>query len=270
MGVDISQLDIPGVSPQGLEVMELVSVDDPDMHKIKKKIMLDPALAGTVIRYANSPLYRRREEITNVPNALTMLGIKNVRSAVVMATLHAVCDSGSNVNQAVWRHGQLVAMLSKLIAMNVKPSVADDAEFIGLIHDLGCLVLSSNLGNDYEAVFQRALDDEASLDAMEAKALGLDHDQVMQHLANQLRLPEKLKNILGRIHSREKTGKLETEEDYIQAIVSTAHLLLNAIIDDPMSKGESFPESLDELKDLLKMDEKLIEKISTKVINDAG
>lgn len=269
MGVDISQLDMPGVSPQGLEVMDLVSVDDPDMHKIEEKIMQDPALAGTVIRYANSPLYRRREEITNVPNALTMLGLKNVRSAVVMATLHAVSDTDSKVNNAVWHHGQQIAMLCKMMAIKIKPTVADDAEFIGLIHDLGALVLSNNLGSEYETLYQRVMDEGQSLETLEKETFSFSHDQVMLHLATQLRLPDRLKNIVGNIHNREKITTPDNEDDYIHAIVSAAHLLLAEISDEPLSKGEHFPESLDELKTSLKLDDKLIDKISAKV-NDAA
>ncbi|MBL4850911.1 MAG: HDOD domain-containing protein [Gammaproteobacteria bacterium] len=265
MGVDISQLDMPGVSPQGLQVMELVAADDPDIHKITEKIMQDPALAGTVIRYANSPLYRRRKEITNVPNALTMLGLKNVRSAVIMATLHAISDSNSVVNNSVWQHGQLVAMLCKLIAIKIKPTVADDAEFVGLIHDLGILVLSSSLGNEYEVSYQRALDEEQPLEAVEKESFGISHDQVMLHLASQLRLPDKLKNILSTIHSYKRITLLEQKEDYIHAIVATAHLLLQQIVNDPLSKGEQFPETLDELKEKLKLDDSVIEKIVAKL-----
>ncbi|MBN4073644.1 MAG: hypothetical protein COC05_02365 [Gammaproteobacteria bacterium] len=265
MGIEISQLDMPGVSPQGLAVMELVAADDPDIHKIEEKIMQDPALAGTVIRYANSPLYRRREEITNVPNALRMLGLKNVRSAVVMATLHAVNNNNSAANNSIWKHVQLVAMLCKLIAIKVKPTVADDAEFAGLLHDLGALVLSNNLGEKYETLYQRALEEEQPLEAIEQEALGINHDQVMLHLASQLRLPEKLKAILSSIHMREKIDRIEHEADYIHAIVSTAHLLLEQIGNDPLSKGEGFPETLDELKTLLNLDESMLEKIIAKV-----
>ncbi|MBN4050580.1 HDOD domain-containing protein [Gammaproteobacteria bacterium AH-315-M22] len=264
MGVDILQLDMPGVSPQGLEVMELVAADNPDIRKIEEKIMQDPALAGTVIRYANSPLYRRRKEITNVPNALTMLGLKNIRSAVVMATLHAISDGHSVVNNAVWQHGQLVAMLCKLIAIKIKPTVADDAEFVGLIHDLGILVLSSNLGDKYEALYQRALDEDRPLEVIEQEALGLSHDQVMLHLASQLRLPNKLKNILSSTHSYKNITQLD-QEDYIHAIVTTAHLLLQQIGNDPLTKGEQFPETLDELKEKLKLDNSFIEKIVAKL-----
>ncbi len=265
MGLDISQLDMPGVSPQGLEVMELVSIDDPDLHKIEEKIMQDPALAGTVIRYANSPLYRRRDEITNVPNALTMLGLKNVRSAVVMATLHAVTDANSKVNNAVWQHGQTIAMLCKMIAMKVKPTVADDAEFVGLVHDLGALVLSSNLGEQYEAAYQRSLDENVNLETIEKESFGIQHDQVMEHLANQLRLPERLKQIVSNVHGREKLSSLNSEDDYIHATVSIAHLLLGDLSDEPLSKNESCPESLDQLKELLKVDEKLVEKLASKL-----
>ncbi len=264
MGVNISQLDMPGVSPQGLEIMELVSVDDPDIHKIEEKIMQDPALASSVIRYANSPLYRRRDEITNVPNALTMLGLKNVRSAVVMATLHAVSNGNSVVNNLVWKHGQMIAMLCKLIAIKVKPTVADDAEFVGLIHDLGALVLAANLGDEYEALYQRTIDEEQSLEKIEKEQLGISHDQVMLHLASQLRLPDKLTEILSSIHVREKLTQTEHEADYVHAIVSAAHLLLEQIGKDPLSKGEQFPETLDELKELLKLDERFINKITSK------
>lgn len=265
MGVNISQLDMPGVSPQGLEVMELVSGDDPDIHKIEEKIMQDPALAGTVIRYANSPLYRRREEITNVPNALTMLGLKNVRSAVVMATLHAVSNTNSTVNNAVWKHAQLTAMLCKLIAIKIKPTVADDAEFVGLIHDLGALVLSTNLGDEYETLYQRALDEEQSLESIEKESLDLTHDQVTLHLAGQLRLPELLKSILSSVHQRGKVERPENESDYIHAIVACAHLLLAQVGCDPLSQGETFSESLDELKASLKIEDKFMDKLISKV-----
>lgn len=269
MSINIAQLDMPGVSPQGLQIIELVSNDDADPRRIEQIIMQDPTLASSLIRYANSPLFRRRTQITNVPNALTLLGLKNVRSAVVMATLHSISDYGSGINNAVWNHGQAVALLCKSIATKVKPTIADDVEFIGLIHDLGALVLSSNLDEEYAALYRRAVEDGQPLETLEHSSLGIDHDQVMCHFANHLRLPDTLKDILQHIHNRTKLSALETEADYMQAIVAMAHQLLKQYSLDHMSQCEAVTETLEELKALLKLDDATIEKIVAKLPSGA-
>jgi len=39
-------------------VLGYLSGEDPDMNEVDNIIMQDPVLAGTLLRYANSPLYR--------------------------------------------------------------------------------------------------------------------------------------------------------------------------------------------------------------------
>jgi HD-like signal output (HDOD) protein len=223
------------------------------MNEVDRIIMQHPMLAGTLIRYANSPLYRRGSEISNVPTATRLIGIKNIRSAVVMTTLRSSCASDNDLTQAILQHSLAVAALCKLIARKCCIGSADDLELLGLIHDIGMVVLATNVESDYRALMLRAQSENVALDVLEESVFGFNHDQIAARALQEFRLPKRHEMVLKHFHQAPQVGEFDEEMEKERAILSLAHRLLYDMVDEEPFHG-TLIETTEELVALLRLD----------------
>ncbi|NOX91218.1 MAG: HDOD domain-containing protein [Gammaproteobacteria bacterium] len=258
--IKLDQLNFPGASPQAARVLGYLSGEEPDMNEVDKIIMQDPVLAGTLLRYANSPLYRRGGEISNVPAATRMIGIKNVRSAVVMTTLRATCPAESELTKIILQHSLGIATLCKLIAKKSCPAAADDLELLGLIHDIGMVVLAYNVEDEYRALLVRARTENIAVDTLEKMEFGFTHDQIAARALHEFRLPKRHENVLTHFHQPLDENETNDELKKERAVLVLAHRLLLEMHGDDACEETLF-ETTDELMHTLNIDEAILETI---------
>jgi len=254
------QLNFPGASPQAAKVLAYLSDEAPDMDKVDSIIMQDPVLAGTLLRYANSPLYRRGGEVSNVPTATRMIGIKNVRSAVVMTTLRATCPAESELTKTILQHSVGIAALCKLIAKKSCPAVADDLELLGLIHDIGMVVLACNVEDEYRALLARARSENIALDKLEKMTFGFTHDQIAAKALHEFRLPKRHESVLTHFHQPPDENETDDALKKERAVLVLAHQLLSEIRGDDVC-NETLFESTEELMAILNLDDAALDII---------
>lgn len=262
--IQLDQLNFPKASPQAAKLLAYLSNEssdeEPDLNEMDKIIMQDPVLAGTLLRYANSPLCRRGGEISNVPTATRMIGIKNVRSAVVMTTLRATCPAESALTKAIVQHSLGIAALCKLIARKCCANSADDLELMGLIHDIGMMVLATNLEDEYRALLQRAKSENVAIDTLEEKAFGFNHDQVAARALHEFRLPKRHETVLTHFHRAPDAAETDDELIKERAVLVLAHQLLHKVQEDAFF-DETLFESSEELLAILNLDDAAVDDI---------
>ncbi|NOQ93608.1 MAG: HDOD domain-containing protein, partial [Methylophaga sp.] len=249
MSIDLSRLKMPTVSPDGIAAMELIASDDYSLPELSDIISRDPALSATLLKYANSPMYSSATEITNVNRAISVLGAKALRAAIMVATMRGFTKP-DDTSQLLWEHSQAVSLIAKLIAKRHFPHLADDIELAALIHDMGALVLASNYPDQYGKIVQTAIsiDNTSTLSQLENETFGVIHDEVTASFITSCRLPEITGQILADFHHR--APFIETS-DIIQqqtAIISLAHLLEEQINSHNARLNEVIPESLESLQ----------------------
>jgi putative nucleotidyltransferase with HDIG domain len=255
--IKLDQLNFPKTSPQAARLLAYLSdesLDDgPDLKEVDKIIMQDPVLAGTLLRYANSPLCLRGGEISNVPAATRMIGIKNVRSAVVMTTLRTTCPAENALTKGIVQHSLAIAALCKLIARKCCPGSADDLELLGLIHDIGMMVLATNVEEEYRALLQRALLENVPIDILEEKAFGFNHDQIAVRALHEFRLPKRHENVLTHFHRAPNKDEMDDALIKERAVLVLAHQLSHKAHEDDFF-DETLFESTEELMAILGLD----------------
>ncbi|MFQ5469463.1 MAG: HDOD domain-containing protein [Gammaproteobacteria bacterium] len=261
MLLDASKLTLPKVSPDGLIALDIISSDDPDVKALENCILRDPLLASTIIKYANSPLYRRQDKISNVSTAIRLLGLKNIRSAVVKATLSSMAENPSPTNQIAWQHGTDIALLCRLIAQLIKPEIADDMEFIGLIHDMGLLLLINNFQDIYENIIADSVSDGSAINTLEKERLDVQHDIIAMSFLDQFRLPENYTTLLCNYHSHDRIENLDTVEDFYTAILDLAHHIWQSVMPHEDHFQETIVQQMTELQELLDFPEDNIQEI---------
>ena len=261
MAIDIAKLKIPAVSPDGLKALELVSRPDPDIKQLERTILLDPILASTLIKYANSPLYRRANKITNVPGAIRVLGLRNIRSAVVMATMRALARPEAEANRAIWGHSIDISMLCKLIARETTPDMADDMEFIGLIHDLGLLVLANSFPARYNDLLRQARLDNTGLDELELAEFGQQHDMIVRHVLEKFRIPEEYIVLLSGFHTHTPLSADQGDATRQLAILDLAHHLWLGALPHSVQIPETIVETVESLQRRLSIGDDFMERV---------
>ena len=261
MAIDIAKLKIPAVSPDGLKALELISRPDPDIKQLERIILLDPILASTLIKYANSPLYRRTNKITNVPGAIRVLGLRNIRSAVVMATMRALARPEAEANRAIWGHSIDISMLCKLIARETAPDIADDMEFIGLIHDLGLLVLANSFPARYNDLLRQARLEGTAIDELELAEFGQQHDMIVRHVLEKFRIPDEYITMLSGFHTHPPLGPELGGTNLQLAILELAHHLWLRALPRTAHIPETIVEAVESLQKRLGIADDFMEHV---------
>ena len=268
MSIDLSQLALPSVSPEGLKVLDIIASPEPDVKLLEKTILSDPTLASTLIKYANSPLYRRANQISNVPTAIRILGLKSIRSAVAMATMRAMADPETATSRAILNHNLDIALLSKLIAQKTHPEYADDLEFLGLIHDMGMLILNQSFPDEYQALFTRSVNEGISITTLEEQQFELTHDIIMAAVSERFRLPETYIETLANYHIHKPTTSIGQRTGHYLCILDLAHHLWPQITNEGDCFAEEVVDSQEKLGILLDLNESqqqaIIEEALTK------
>lgn len=142
----------PQLLPQLLNV---VNDEDSSGREIASIISRDPALAGNLLRIANSALYRvRPEPIENIERAVAMIGTDGLRHLIAVALMQPVLsDRGGALGRLpsiVWEHTLLSAVAAAEHARYVERIDPFSAQMLGLLHGLGSIVVVQVARDSYE------------------------------------------------------------------------------------------------------------------------
>ena len=125
----------------------LNAIDDPDTSVLSfvKIIEQDPAFALAVLKAANSALYHRGDkEIVSLNRAITFLGLSGLLRIATTLLMAKVIPSKPiyyiMFGKQIWLHCVHCATLCELLAAKHDENVFD-AYFLGLIHDLGKVIV---------------------------------------------------------------------------------------------------------------------------------
>lgn len=124
------------------------AINDPDTgaQAIAAILGQDPALAGNLLRIANSAAYRRHAEpIENLERAVALLGTEGLRQIVLAALLQPViADDGSTFGRCaalLWEHTLLSAKATARQAEDAKREDPAAAQLLALLYGLGAVAV---------------------------------------------------------------------------------------------------------------------------------
>ncbi|HEY4038759.1 MAG TPA: HDOD domain-containing protein [Burkholderiaceae bacterium] len=154
---------LPVVLPR---LISVVRRDDVAARELAERLSLDPTLVGEVVRLANSPRYRTSREISDLQDAVILLGQRGLIQIVIAATMRPIFDA---------RHGRFSRTAGTLVwELAQRRSAAcatlcDDTDrfhafLAGMVADIGMIVALRLLDDDYTQA--QAPDTEAFHDAL--------------------------------------------------------------------------------------------------------
>ncbi len=78
---------LPSPSGTALEIMKLLQRDNVEINDVTKLVKLDPALSGRILQFANSPAIITHRSITNISDAIIMMGMAAVKNFALSLSL---------------------------------------------------------------------------------------------------------------------------------------------------------------------------------------
>ncbi len=147
-----------------------------------------------MLRVVNSSLFGLSREVSDLGQAIPMLGIKPLKLLVLGFSLPSglFLDVESKTLLWYWKHTLTKAVAGRVLSQRLWRIPGDDAFLAGLFQDLGALLLFQQLGQPYARLLDRAVTHHMDLCAMEQRALGFAHTELSERLLRQWNLPETL------------------------------------------------------------------------------
>jgi len=211
--------DIPPMPQVASKVINILENPDFRFAELIRVISKDPSVAASILKMANSALFAPKSDITNLTQAISFLGIKNVKNLVITLSTKSLF-TGSNTpffDNKIWEHSMATAIFSRIVVLNIDKKMAEEAFLVGLLHDLGQIIMLKNMP-EYENLLADAFNDNHSVYDMESERLGFTHTDVGAYLMKKWNLPIFYKNAIASHHKPDSTGN-----NFLDKVVCYAH-----------------------------------------------
>lgn len=224
--VSLKKLKLPTISEQGMKALEIINAEDLQFNELETAISADPMLTGILLKYANSPMYRKYVEITNARKAINLLGVDIVKSAILICTMRSYCEPSNPAKEMLWEKSIHLSIMTKHIARKAYRKLADEIELSAMMSQIGGLVLSSNFADDYAVVLDNAEKNNSAIEDEELKYFGISRIEVTSFALNKLRLPQEIINALNLYYESVIPTNIDTNADRHAVTLTLASLLI--------------------------------------------
>jgi len=128
-------------------IMEERAREDPDLRRIGALIAADVALAAAVLKTVNSPLYGFKRQVSDIDQAVSLLGMSNIATLVTgLALRSGVPAHGLD---RFWDSAARTALVSAFVAKELGCLTPTEAHLFGLFRDCGIPLMLARFG-DYK------------------------------------------------------------------------------------------------------------------------
>ncbi len=232
--IDHSMKQVPALPSAVMKVLDETEKSEPSAAKVEAIVTMDQAIVARLLKVVNSAYYGLPGQVMTVSQAITILGLQQVRNLVLGLAAFGSFASNSPKQAAIlktsWLHGLATASAASMMAKEtgLSPKQQDLAFVGGLMHDLGKLFLVTQLPMPYAEATSQAKKMAATLEELEARIFGMSHAEVGRMLVERWNFPESLCGLIG---SHE--GPFDGSESPALWCVSVADCFTKDLYGDP-------------------------------------
>jgi len=220
---------LPSLPGQILNILDDLGRTSAMECTILQKIQYDPAIALSILKAANSPLYGYASKISSLQQAAGLLGPGVIRNIVLTTPiLERYQDNGGFHppldHSKLWLHMTVTAALASGLSRCLGQTEIDVCFTAGLIHGVGKIALSAHRPHSLLEAIELAKREQLPLIETEKRVLGFTHVDVGVKIAEIYGLSDPLIGVLKNCYA------LDHEEisDTLSEVVCLARNLANA------------------------------------------
>jgi putative nucleotidyltransferase with HDIG domain len=186
----------------------------------------DQALTSKLLRLSNSAYYGYSRRISNVREAVVLLGMRTVRSVAITSGIidaFSVQALGEFDQDLFWAHSVSVGLVAEAIARETKVARPEDAFTAGVIHDVGKLAMILAEPKLFTEVIDLVTAEKMRYRDAEHAVFRVGHQHIGGRLAERWKFPETLVEAIREHHPERMSRTIETLTD----VVASANLACN-------------------------------------------
>lgn len=187
---------LKAMPPTVAQILKLTSNPRVSVDQIARAIAQDHAIALRILKLANSAVYTRGEPVDSVQRAVVRIGIERIRQAVLNVAVVEEFSRNDRIQcidvHQFWEHSIATGLIAAELAHLGGDQEPDSAFTMGLLHDVGRVIMAQQLGPMYEDVVATARRTELPLEQVESRMLLMNHADVMEQVLSTWRFAKQL------------------------------------------------------------------------------
>jgi len=199
-----------------LKLQKVMAEAEPNLNVLADTISQDVAVASTILKTINSPLYGLSRSISDIPRSVRYIGLNGINTLITNTLIKRSFDQ-KDCNIALeefWDNATNIANTCVHIGKSLKQAVSKDKLFsLGLFHDCGIPVMAMRYA-DYNETYELAHNTPSkTLPLIEDEAYGVNHATIGYYVASSWRLPKDTCQLILAHHDR---NFLQVENSRVQ------------------------------------------------------
>lgn len=166
------------------QLSDAIYSETADLASISDIVEQDPAVVAQIMKQVNSAFFGFSRQVTSLKEAITLLGVRNLRSLALSCQLSQQFEADQGWDQFSFEQQNerslLVARLAQTISRRAGASKAmqEQSFLAGLLHDLGIQIMVSHDPEQYRKLLNYSVKKQKPIYLVEKAAFGFFHGEV--------------------------------------------------------------------------------------------
>ena len=237
-----------------LETMRKLNDPESNAADVAQSLSRDEGLVLRILKLANSAAYGVSRNISNISEAIALLGYKSVSNIILAATVYSAMDKGLTGyaldRGELWRHSLMVAYTARHLAGLTETVSTEDAYVGGLLHDIGKVILNDYVRFGYGIIVKMVEEKHIPFTEAENRVLGFDHAMIGDILIEKWDMPEAYRIPIAYHHKPNELPEDKLKYQPLLDVVTVANticLMLGRGLGADGLQAYMFPEPIERL-----------------------
>ncbi len=199
--------------PVALALEEAVDSPESSFEDIARIVEAEHELATRFLALANSHFYNYPIQVTNIPDALSVIGLRNTRNFAIALSLPKSLSSTPEFpvpTETFWRHNIAVGLCTRLLALESREANTERHFVAGFLHKIGRPLIARIFPDQSKDIYKRTRKRDTHYQKQAQSILGFDESEVGAAALHHWRFAENIstlvrhhnKPVLARNHVR--------------------------------------------------------------------
>ncbi len=174
------------------EIIEISNNPNSSAKDLAEVIRKDQSITAKILKIVNSAYYGFYRKVGGVSHAIVILGFNEIKNITLAACMiQAFSEEYNEIfnRNEFWVHSLGAAYTARALSAYTQNVKADNAFVIGLLHDIGKVILDQYFSRSYGIVLEEAMKKKESLHTLARNKLGIDHAEVGGIVTEKWKLP---------------------------------------------------------------------------------
>jgi len=212
---------LPSLPDNIQKINHMIDNRNSPLENIGRAIADDQTLSAQVLKLINSGFYGLSNKVSSISHAVILLGLNVIRSLISTAWASSLIAKSF---PGLYDHSMACSRTCFLLSRNLKIDVPEEVSTIGLLHDIGKVVLAEYLPDEFSKVRSLLKTNPTRFYNAEKNVMGFSHDDIAKWLLKKWNLP---KNVIDPIADHHKS-RLSSEYVPRTSILILANVIVHA------------------------------------------